>query len=149
MEHSEKALFSLNLMNNNIIFGIFIRYWISNFWIGSPRLSHSSWLLSLLINLCFIYFFHLSSFSEICIANIVSMSAHWLSTLLALIFNTDILIYIFFFISLLERFIYFLKHFKNLSLCNFYWFGWEVRYHCFFKVLIALIFSSRFIISTF
>ena len=46
------------LMNNNVIFSIFIRYWISNFWIGSPRLSHSSWLFSLLINfMWFIYFF--------------------------------------------------------------------------------------------
>ena len=60
------------LMNNNVIFSIFIRYWISNFWIGSPRLSHSSWLFSLQFNfMCFIYFFHLSPFSEICIANIV------------------------------------------------------------------------------
>lgn len=60
------------LMNNNIIFSIFIRYWISNFWIGSPRLSHSSWLFSLLINLYVLYiFFHLSPFSEIYIANIV------------------------------------------------------------------------------
>ena len=47
------------LMNNNIIFSIFIRYWISNFWTGSPSLSHSSWLFSLLNNLyvLYIYFF--------------------------------------------------------------------------------------------
>ena len=51
------------LMNNNIIFSIFIRYWISNFWIGSPRLSHSSWLFSLLINLYVLYiFFSFESF---------------------------------------------------------------------------------------
>ena len=123
---------------------------MKNFWIGSLRLSHSSWLFSLLINL---YVFYILFSFESFFRNIHCKYSLKVCTLTFHPLTIDIQhrhfnIYLHFHKKLAWKF-YLLKHFKNLSLCNFYWFGWEVRYHCFFKVLIALIFSSRFIISTF
>ena len=88
------------LMNNNIIFGIFIRYWISNFWIGSPRFSHSSWLFSLLINLyvLYVFFFSFESFFRNMHCKyslkVCTLTFRHVDISAVLIFNTDILIYI-------------------------------------------------------
>ena len=141
------------LMNNNVIFSIFIRYWISNFWIGSPRLSHSSWLFSLLINLYVLYiFFSFESFfrNTHCkySLKVCTLTFHPLSIDIQ---HRHFNIYLHFHKKLAWKFylFIFLNTLKILFLCNFYWSGWEVRYHCFLKVLKTLIFSSRFIISIF
>ena len=152
MEHSEEALFSLTWWIK-ILFLVYllgIEYQISELDPQDCPILLDCFLYWLI--LCDLYIFSFESFFR----NMHCKYSLKACTLTFHPLSIDIQhrhfnIYLHFHKKLAWKFylFIFLNTLKILFLCNFYWSGWEVRYHCFFKVLKTLIFSSRFIISTF
>ena len=140
------------LMNNNIIlvYLLGIEYQISELDLQDCPILPDCFLYWLI--LCDLYIFSFESFFRNMHCKYSLKVCTWTFHTLSIdIQHRHFNIYLHFHKKLAWKFylFIFLNTLKILFLCNFSWSGWEVRYHCFFKVLKTLIFSSRFIISTF